>query len=262
MADINAGLSLAGKVAIVTGAGQGLGRDIALAMARAGAQVAVVDLNPETAQRVAAELGENGKAGIAITCDVSRRDQVRAAVERTVSEWGGIDILVNNAHNLRVVQARFMDTDDEHLLRHLNSGLFGTYYFLQESYEHLKARGGRVVNLGSGAGVSGRQEHFSYAATKEAIRATTRVVAREWGPEGIRVNTICPAAYDTPAMKRFLSNADDEQTAAMTAQIPLARFGGGDEVASVAVFLASDASSYMTGHTLMVDGGATMDAGR
>ncbi|MFG2941227.1 SDR family NAD(P)-dependent oxidoreductase [Streptomyces sp. NPDC048282] len=228
-ADANTGLSLAGRVAIVTGAGQGLGRDITLAVARAGAQVAVVDLNPETAQKVAAELGEHGKAGIAITCDVSRRKEVRATVERTMSEWGGIDI---------------------------------THYFLQESYENLKARGGRIVNLGSGAGVSGRQEHFSYAATKEAIRATTRVVARKRGPEGIRVNTICPAAYDTPAMKRFLSNANDEQTAAMTAQIPLARFGSGDEVASVAVFLASDASSCMTGHTLMVDGGATMDAGR
>ncbi|MFG2971097.1 SDR family NAD(P)-dependent oxidoreductase [Streptomyces sp. NPDC048288] len=104
--DANTGLSLASKVAIVTGAGQGLGRDMALAMARAGARVAVVDLNPETAQK-----------------------------------WGGIDLLVDNAHNLGAVQARFMDTDDEHLLRHLNSGLFGTYYFLQESYEYLKARG-------------------------------------------------------------------------------------------------------------------------
>ncbi|MGP2442704.1 SDR family NAD(P)-dependent oxidoreductase [Streptomyces sp. JW3] len=257
-----AGGVLAGKVALVTGAGQGLGRDIAIAMAQAGARVSVIDLNPDTAKSVAAELGDHGEPGIAVTCDVSSRDQVKAAVERTVSELGGIDVLVNNAHNLRVVQTRFMDTDDEHLSRHVNSGLFGTFYFLQESYEHLKARGGAVINLGSGAGVRGLVEHFSYAATKEAIRATTRVVAREWGPEGIRVNTICPAAYDTPAMNKFLSSADDEQKAAMTAQIPLARFGGGDEVASVAVFLASSASSYMTGHTFMVDGGANMDAGR
>ncbi|OLT30820.1 hypothetical protein BJF79_09490 [Actinomadura sp. CNU-125] len=253
---------LAGKAAIVTGAGRGLGRDIAIAMARAGARVAVIDLDPSTAEGVATELGAYGLPGIAIECDVRRRAQVKHAVRWTVAEFGGLDIVVNNAQNLSVVQASFIETDDEHLLRHLNSGLFGTYYFLQESYEHLKARRGSVINMGSGAGAGGRCEHFSYAATKEAIRATTRVVAREWGPDGIRVNTICPAAYDTPSMKRFLSKASDEQKDAMARQIPLGRFGGGDEVASVAVFLASDSASYMTGHTLMVDGGSTMDAGR
>ena len=123
-------LVLAGKAAIVTGAGQGIGRAIAIAMAKAGARVSIVDLNPTTAKAVAAELGDHGEPGLAIECDVSQRDQVRNAVQHTVSRWGGIDILVNNAHNLREIQKSFMDTDDEHLLQHLTSGLFGTYYFL------------------------------------------------------------------------------------------------------------------------------------
>lgn len=254
--------ALEGKISIVTGAGQGLGRAIAIEMAKEGALVAVADLNPTTAESVAAELAEHGRPGLAITCDVSKRDHVKEAVERTVAEWGGINVLVNNAQNLRVVQKPFMETDEELLLAHLNSGLLGTYYFLQESYGHLKAGKGTVINIGSGGGVAGLKDHFAYAATKEAIRATTRVVAREWGPDGIRVNTICPAAYDTPSMHEFLSKASDEAKGYMTSQIPLARFGGADEVATVAVFLASDASSYITGHTLMVDGGANMDAGR
>ncbi|BDZ65073.1 SDR family NAD(P)-dependent oxidoreductase [Agromyces mangrovi Wang et al. 2018] len=254
--------ALADKTAIVTGAGQGLGRDIAIALTQAGARVAVVDINPETAAAVAGELADYGAAGVAITCDVSKRDQVDATVEKVVAEFGGVDVLVNNAQNVRMVQKPFMETDDEHLLTQLTSGLFGTYYFLQACSETLRARGGRVINLGSGAGVSGNVNHFSYAAAKEAIRATTRVVAREWGRDGVRVNAICPAAFDTPAMKGFLERAGEEQLEGMLSQIPLHRFGGGDEVASVAVFLASDASSFMTGHTLMVDGGSNMDAGR
>lgn len=254
--------ALADKIAIVTGAGQGLGRDIAIAMTQAGARVAVVDINPETAAAVAEELGQYGAPGLALTCDVSKRDQVDATVAAVIDEFGGVDVLVNNAQNVRMVQKPFMETDDEHLLTQLTSGLFGTYYFLQASYETLRERGGRVVNLGSGAGVGGLADHFSYAATKEAIRATTRVVAREWGRDGIRVNAICPAAFDTPAMKGFLERTSDETRDWMLSQIPAHRFGGGDEVASVAVFLASDAASYMTGHTLMVDGGSTMDAGR
>ncbi|XVV10137.1 SDR family NAD(P)-dependent oxidoreductase [Actinoplanes sp. CA-131856] len=250
------------KVAIVTGAGQGLGRYIAIAMAEAGAHVVVADLNAETAETVAQELKKHGHPGLAIQCDVSKRDQVNAVVERTVAELGGIDVLVNNAHNVRNTQKPFLETDEEHLMTHLTSGLFGTYYFLQAAHPYLKDRQGRVINLGSGAGVTGLKDHFSYAATKEAIRATTRVVAREWGPDGIRVNTICPAAYDTPAMKVFLDKIGEEGRAAMTTQIPIGRFGLSEEVANVAVFLASDASSYMTGHTLMVDGGANMDAGR
>ncbi|MGP2440100.1 SDR family NAD(P)-dependent oxidoreductase [Streptomyces sp. JW3] len=254
--------ALEGMVALVTGAGQGLGRDIAIAMTRAGATVAVVDLNGENAVKVAAELGGYGKPGLAITCDVGKRDQVDATVAETIERLGGIDVLVNNAQDLRVVQTLFNDTDEDLIRAHMESGFYGTYYFMRACYPQLKERVGRVINIGSGAGVSGLAQHFAYAATKEAIRATTRVTAREWGADGIRVNTICPAAYDTPSMQTFLGKADDATKDWMLNQIPLHKFGGGNEIASAAVFLASDASSFMTGHTFMVDGGSSMDAGR
>lgn len=259
---IRFGRVLEGKRAIVTGAGQGLGRDIAIALTQAGAQVAVIDLNPDTAEAVAAELATYGLPGVGIAADVSQRDEVDASVAQAVAELGGIDILVNNAQNLRVVQTPFVETDEEHVRRHLDSGFFGTYYYLQACYEHLKKGPGAVINIGSAGGVMGLADHFSYAATKEAIRAATRVVAREWGHDGIRVNTICPAAYDTPSMKIFLAKADEATLAYMKGQIPMGRFGGGYEVASVAVCLASEAFSYVTGHTIMVDGGSSMDAGR
>lgn len=254
--------ALEGQVAVVTGAGQGLGRDIAIAMTQAGARVAVVDLNGENAEKVAAELVAYGKPGIAITCDVSKRDQVDATVAETIEKLGGIDILVNNAQNLRVVQMLFNDTDEDLIRAHMESGFYGTYYFMQACYPQLKERVGKVINIGSGAGVAGLAQHFAYAATKEAIRATTRVTAREWGSDGIRVNSICPAAFDTPSMKVFLDKAEDAQKEWMLSQIPLHKFGGGDEVASVAVFLASDAASFMTGYTFMVDGGSNMDTAR
>lgn len=254
--------ALEGMVALVTGAGQGLGRDIAIAMTQAGAKVAVIDMNGENAERVAAELTDYGAEGLAITCDVSQRDQVDAAVAEVVDKFGGIDVLVNNAQNLRIVQRLFNDTDLDLIRQHMESGFYGTYFFMQAAYPHLKERKGRVVNMGSGAGVRGLREHFAYAATKEAIRATTRVTAHEWGADGIRVNSICPAAFDTPSMKIFLGKADEATQEWMLNQIPLHKFGGGNEVASVAVFLASDAASFMTGHTLMVDGGSGIDAGR
>ncbi|MBR7825677.1 SDR family oxidoreductase [Actinospica sp. MGRD01-02] len=254
--------ALKDKVAIVTGAGQGVGRDTAIAMTQAGARVAVIDINGENAAKVAAELADHGAPGLGITCDVSKRDQVEAAVAAAVAEFGGLDIVFNGAHNLRVVTSPFMETSEDLLHAHLHSGFYGTYYFMQAAYPHLKERGGSIINVGSGAGVKGNAEHLAYAATKEAIRAATRVAAREWGQDGIRVNTICPAAWDTPGMLLGPAGADDATKERMRAMIPLRRFAGGNETASVAVFLASDAASYMTGHSFMVDGGSNIDAGR
>ncbi|GAB3275470.1 SDR family NAD(P)-dependent oxidoreductase [Kineosporia babensis] len=260
MPDKNAQV-LAGKVAVITGSGGGIGRAIAEAMVREGAAVTIVDINGDNAAKVAAQIQETGGRALAVTCDVGDRAQVRETLRRTVAEFGSLDILVNNAHDLREVKTTLLDTDDEHLLRSLRSGLFGTFYFMQESYPHLKNTAGAVVNIGSAAGVRGLASYYSYAVTKEAIRATTRAGANEWGPDGIRVNTICPAAYDTPSMSHWKTKSEEELAQAASFN-PLRRLGTADDIASVAVFLAGPAAGYITGHTLMVDGGSTIDAGR
>jgi NAD(P)-dependent dehydrogenase (short-subunit alcohol dehydrogenase family) len=256
---------LSGKTALITGSGQGIGRAIALAMAEAGADIAVIDRNPDTARAVAEEVRGLGRRSVAVPCDVSQRDQVESAVATTISELGGVDILVNNAHDLRDVDKSFMETDEAHLRKNLESGFFGMYYFMQECYPSLRERRGAVINIGSGAGVYGMAKFFSYGATKEAMRAATRVTAREWGPDGIRVNAICPAAVDTPSMTTWLeANKDPELTASSVdvSTVPLGRNGTAADIGPVAVFLAGPAAGFITGHTLMVDGGSSMDAGR
>jgi NAD(P)-dependent dehydrogenase (short-subunit alcohol dehydrogenase family) len=252
-------MRLAEKVAIVSGSGQGIGRGIALAMAREGALVTVAERNEETGRSVAAELGEAGEPGLFVQCDVTRREDVRRVVETTVAERGGIDVLVNNAHDLRDLLKPLIETDDEHLRRNLESGFMGAFYFMQECYPHLKERRGNVVNLASTAGFVGNASLFSYAVTKEAIRAATRVAAREWGCDGIRVNALIPNAIDTPQMQSF---APPEWFESKAAEQTLGRHGTIDDAARAAIFLASDDAAFITGHSLMADGGSVIDAGR
>jgi NAD(P)-dependent dehydrogenase (short-subunit alcohol dehydrogenase family) len=250
---------LEGRSAIVTGAGQGVGRAIAIKLASEGALVTVAERNEETCAAVAAELADVGAAGLAVVCDVSSRDDVNSAVAQTVAARGGVDILVNNAHDLRNVRTMFLDTSEEHLLRNLRSGLFGAYYFLQACHPYLKERRGAVLNVAAAAGVRGGDGYFAYAATKEALRATTRVVAREFGPDGIRVNAICPVAMDTPTVVAFTGGTMSE---AMAESSPLRRVVLARDVADVAFLLLCDESAIITGHTIMADGGLNMDAGR
>jgi NAD(P)-dependent dehydrogenase (short-subunit alcohol dehydrogenase family) len=252
-------MRLSGKVAIVTGGGQGIGRGIALALAREGALVTVAERNEETGRRTATDLGDVGAPGLFVQCDVTRRDDVRRVIEQTVAERGGVDILVNNAHDLRDLLKPLVETDEEHLRRNLDSGFMGTYYFMQECYPYLKERRGNVINIGSTAGFAGNESLFSYSVTKEAIRAATRVAAREWGKDGIRVNILVPNAIDTPQMQSF---APPEWFESMASQQTLGRHGTIDDAARAAVFLASDEAGFVTGHSLMVDGGSIIDAAR
>jgi NAD(P)-dependent dehydrogenase (short-subunit alcohol dehydrogenase family) len=260
---MSAGGQLTGQAAIVTGAGQGIGRAIALALGEAGAAVGVVDRTSVKAEAVVAELTARGARGLALECDVSRRAEVDAAVLTVLREYGRLDVLVNNAHDLRDVQRSFAETTEEHLRRNLDSGLFGAFYFLQACRAALCERGGAVINVASPTGMTGTETFFSYAVTKEALRAGTRVLAREWGPDGVRVNTLAPSAWDTPSMRAWADEQGGEAAAAAYAQtIPLRRVGQSDDVAAAALFLAGDGARFITGHTLMVDGGLAMDAGR
>ena len=244
---------LDGKVAIVTGAGQGVGRGIARAFAREGARVVIAELVPERGQRTADEIEAFGGEAIFLECDVARRDSIEACVVATLERWGGIDILVNNAvHNSPL--ASIEDHDTAMWGSAIQTDLLGTFHFMQVCRPHLKERSGRVINLGSMAGYQGWPHSAAYAAVKEGIRALSKVAAREWGPDGVTVNVITPMA-NSPGWEDYRVERPDE-AAAQLAQIPLGRVGDCEvDVGRAAVFLASEDASFVTGHTMPVDGG-------
>jgi 2-hydroxycyclohexanecarboxyl-CoA dehydrogenase len=250
------------KVAIVTGAGQGIGRGISLAFAKEGAKVVVAVRNTVTGPQVVKEIETAGGTALFSRCDVSKREDAAHTVQAAVEAFGGVDILVNNAHDLRAIteagarqQLAFADVTDEVLRGSLESGFMGTVWFMKACFPEMKKRGGgRIINLGSLAGIRGDAGLLAYNAAKEAIRAATRTAAREWGQYGITVNCICPAA-DAPSMT-------GEYAAAITSG-PMRRLGSCEhDVGRTAVFLSSEDASFLTGLTINVDGGLGMDAGR
>ena len=247
---------LVGKVAIVTGAGQGVGRGIALALAKDGASVVLAGRTEEKVQRVAAELKELSLSALPIRCNVDSRSDVERTVAATVSEFGTVDILFNNAfcgNDPMTVEA----TTEEYFRAAIQTNMFGTLYFTQACFPYLKRKGGRIVNFGTGAAIEGWGHLMTYAATKEAIRAMTRVTAREWGQYRITANVIAPMA-NSPAMELFESSRP-EQFKEMMAATPLGYVGDCEaDIGPIAVFLASDDSRYLTGHTFTADGGRFM----
>ena len=192
---------LDGRVALVTGAGQGIGRGTALALAKEGASVVLAGRTVSKCEAVAAEIAALGGTALPVECDVSVRAQVDAAVAATVSAFGGIDILVNNAQTS--VQATLEDTTYEDIELAWHTGALATFYAMQSAFPHLRARGGgTIVNFGSSTAIEGNAAFGAYAMAKEAIRGLSRVASREWGPFGIRVNVIVPNAL-SPASEDF-----------------------------------------------------------
>jgi len=246
---------LEGKIALVTGAGQGIGRGVALAMAREGADVAVAELHADTAKQTAEELRELGVRTVAIPCDVGTRAACENAVAQTAEDLGGLDVLVNNAGWARPA-VPLLEVDDDQFERTLRINTMATFWCMQAAHPQLLARGGgAVINFASGSGTHGMPGEGPYAAAKEGIRGLSRVAANEWGPQGIRVNVICPFA-NSPGMLQW-SKIEPKAYQATLRQIPLRRVGDCEQdIGRCAVFLASDDASYVTGQTLMVDGGS------
>lgn len=247
---------LEGKLAIVTGAGQGIGRGVALALAKEGATVVLADIQEGACQRTANEIKAIGGRALPVTCDVSRRDQVKAVVAAAVKEFGTVDILVNAAQAMRK-DVLFQDTTDEDMALALGSGLMGTFYFMQECFPYLRQHGGKVINFGSAAGLEGHRGWAAYAAAKEGIRALTRVACHEWARYQINVNAVCPLA-SSPNIEEW-SKTNPEMLKLLLAAVPLRRFGDSEnDIGRAVVFLSSSDSDYITGQTLMVDGGQAM----
>ena len=247
--------ALAGKVAIVTGAGQGIGRGIALVVARAGARVCVAEVKAHRAERTAEELRAAGGEALAVVADVGRREDVERMITDTVARWGTVDVLVNNAHAFGT-RAPLDAIPDEQFDSSWTSGVKGTWWAMCAARPYMRARGaGRIVNMVSLAAERGDAGLGEYNAAKAAIAALTRTAAREWGRDGITANAIAPGAW-TKRGQDWAARDPDGFARAMAAR-PIGRLGDPEtDIAPVALFLASDESRFLTGQVLYVDGGA------
>jgi NAD(P)-dependent dehydrogenase (short-subunit alcohol dehydrogenase family) len=249
---------LAGRVAIVTGAGQGIGRGVALVFAREGARVCVAELKPHRGERTVEEIRAAGGEAFARPTDVGDRAQVAAMVEATVARFGGVDVLVNNAHGFGP-RAKLEEIPEDQFDLSWRTGVKGTWWAMCAVRPHMAARGaGRIVNFVSLAAERGHAGLGDYGAAKSGIVALTRTAAREWGPLGITVNCVAPAA----ASKRGQDWAarDPEAYRRTMESRAIGRLGDPEtDVAPVVLFLASDDARYVTGETIHVDGGAHLE---
>jgi NAD(P)-dependent dehydrogenase (short-subunit alcohol dehydrogenase family) len=250
-------MSIEGKTAIVTGAGRGLGRGIAEVLAGRGAALVITGRTPETLESIREEITASGGRVEVVPGDVGNRDDVDRVVAKALEAYGGIDILVNNAQALDKNES-VLEVTDESLALPFRSGLFGTLYMMQACHPHMKARGGgAIVNFGSSTSREGSPGFASYVMTKEAIRGLTRIAAREWGPDGIRVNVVCPSGL-TEGTKEFLEMYPERFSAEM-AKIPLQHIGDPvDDIGRAVAALVDDDLHFLTGETWMLDGGANI----
>lgn len=246
-------MKLKDKAVIITGGAGGIGSGMAKAMVKEGAKVAIVDLNEEQGNAVAAELQAISPDSMFIKADLTERDRLHEIVDTVVEKYGKLDVLVNNAHASR--QVNFEDTTQEDMDFSFNTGFYPTFYLMQSAFVHLKESKGSIINFASGAGLEGQKTQTAYAAAKEAIRAISKVAANEWGEHGINVNIISPIAM-TPGVEAW-SKEHPETFEAIVSKVPMKRWGDPEkDIGPIAVFLASEDSNYMTGQTLMADGGS------
>ena len=243
-------MRLKDKTAIVTGAGSGMGRCIAETFAREGARVAVLDVNAEAAKTVAAKIG-NG--AIALTCDVARKGEIEAALKATLAAFGRLDILVNNA-GVAHVNKPVTEISEAELDRVLAVNVKGLFLMSQAAVPALRRQGGVIINIGSTAGLRPRPGLSAYNATKGAVHTLTQTLAVELAPDKIRVCAIAPVATETPLLPTFLG-PEPGMREKFQATVPLGRLAQPQDIANVALFLASEEAGFLTGNIVEVDGG-------
>jgi len=243
-------MKLAGKRALVTGAGSGIGRCIAIEFAREGANVAIGDVNPESTGAVLQDVKALNAAGLALKANVSVRREVKEMVDRILKEWGGVDILINNAGYVQ--PSSFEDISEEMWDRMLAVHLKGAFNCTQYVLPSMKSqRYGRIINMASTAGLTGTPRHAHYSAAKGGLIALMKVLAKDYASFGITVNAIAPGMIDTP----ILGGVTEDIKQYYRERIPLGRMGKPEEVAALCGFLVSDEAAYITGQVVSPNGG-------
>jgi NAD(P)-dependent dehydrogenase (short-subunit alcohol dehydrogenase family) len=249
-------MQLSGKVVLITGGASGIGRAAALLFAREGAAIALADVNADAGRRVADEIAQSGGRAFFEPVDVARTADCRRLVERTIRECGRIDILFNNAGIMR--RATVLDLSEDDWDRVMAVNVKSIYLLSREVIPHMqKAGGGTIVNTASGWGLAGGAKAAVYCASKGAVVLLTKAMAIDHGAHKIRVNCICPGDTDTDMLREEAQQLGEESNRflAASAKRPLGRVGTPEEIAQAALYLASDASSFVTGTALVVDGG-------
>ena len=247
---------LAGKVAIITGAGQGIGAAIAELYAREGAKVLITGRTLSKLEDIAGKIAAAGGTCTPLEALAGEMDQSEMTVNRAIADWGRVDILVNNAHTF----TDYLLIEDPKMEANckidFQSAFFGSLQLMQLCFPHMKEQGGgSIINMGSSYGPRSEPGFLAYSASKEAIRSLTRTAAKEWGKHGIRVNTILPSAL-TPKSIWYLEDSGTYDLE--LAKVAIGRFGTPEDIAPMCLFLASDEGNYVTGQTIGVDGGSTM----
>ena len=254
-------MKLSDKVAIVTGAGSGQGRAVSLLFAREGAKVAIADINDPAGKETVATIEGAGGTALFVHCDVSKLDEVKSLVRTTVETFGRLDVLYNNAARNRPddpIPETVADMPEDHWQGTIDTNLTAIYYASKYAIpEMLKTGGGTIINISSSLGLSASENQGAYVASKHGVIGLTKAMAVDYGPQGIRVNAICPGAIDTPRFRKHQGvYAEGDETARLiTRAIPLGRLGAPEEIAKTALFLASDDASYISGASIPVDGG-------
>lgn len=245
--------SLEGKTALVTGASSGLGKEIAIGLAMAGATVALVGRTLKPLSDLTNELADKGYEAFAVNADVSKSEEVQAAVKAVVERFGKIDILVNNAGT--TWRSPITAFDEEQYDRVVNINMKGTFLCMKYvGMEMLQRGGGSIINVGSSAGQNGMANSIAYCASKGGVSMLTKAAAIEWAQRGIRVNAIMPGTFKTPLLEACIVQEANYAEMIMRKH-PIGRFGELNEIVGICIYLASDNSKFMTGSLIPIDGG-------
>lgn len=243
---------LSGKIAVVTGASRGLGQAMAIALGEAGATVVAVGSKPENVAATIEQLEEKGIKHLALGCDQSDGDQIKAVVEKTVETFGRVDILVNNAGTIKRSPAHEFSDDDWNEV--INVNLNGVFKFCREAGKHMIKQGsGKIINIASLLSFQGGITVPAYAASKGGVAQVTKALANEWAASGVQVNAIAPGYFETD--NTYNLRQDEKRFTSISERIPAGAWGKPEDLAGATVFLASQASNYMNGHVMLVDGG-------